>query len=84
MTLPLSVTRAAAEALVESVLRKLEARSVRLGSVYGMTPGSPFITTIASIPVALTVTAHSIIAVKGDGPPKPAMIVGEVQQCTSR
>jgi hypothetical protein len=33
-----------------------------------MTPGSPFITTIASIPVAPTVAAHSIIAVRGDGP----------------
>jgi pimeloyl-ACP methyl ester carboxylesterase len=69
VTLPLSVTRAAAEALVGNRdAMKLEARSVRLGSVYGMTPGSPFITTIASIPVAPTVTAHSIIAVRGDGP----------------
>jgi pimeloyl-ACP methyl ester carboxylesterase len=69
VTLPLNVTRLAAETLVGNRdALTLEGRSVRLGSVYGMTPGSPFITTIASIPVAPTVTAHSIIAVKGDGP----------------
>jgi pimeloyl-ACP methyl ester carboxylesterase len=69
VTLPLSVTRLAAETLTGNRdALKLEAQNVRLGSVYGMTPGSPFITTIASIPVAPTVTAHSIIAVKSDGP----------------
>jgi hypothetical protein len=42
--------------------------SVRPGSIYGMTPGSPLSEALASIPVAPTVAAHSIIAVKGDGP----------------
>jgi hypothetical protein len=41
---------------------------VRLDSVYGMTAGSPFSKTVSSIPVAPTVTAHSMIAVNGDGP----------------
>jgi pimeloyl-ACP methyl ester carboxylesterase len=40
----------------------------RFGSVYGMTPGSPLITGLADIPVAPGIPAHSIIAVRGDGP----------------
>jgi pimeloyl-ACP methyl ester carboxylesterase len=38
------------------------------GSVYGMTPGSPLITGLADIPVAPGIPAHSIVAVRGDGP----------------
>lgn len=38
------------------------------GSIYGMTPGSPFITGLSRIPVAPGIPAHSIIAVDGDGP----------------
>jgi len=45
-------------------------RQVRPGSIYGMTPGSPFISGLAQIPMAPGVTAHSIIAVDGDGPPE--------------
>ena len=69
VTLPLRVTRLAAEALTgnRDALR-LDMAKVRLGSVYGMTPGSPFSQTVSSIPVAPSVTAHSIIAVNGDGP----------------
>ncbi|MEN8162130.1 MAG: hypothetical protein ABFS41_18820, partial [Myxococcota bacterium] len=33
-----------------------------------MTPGNPFVRTLASLDVAPTVAAHSIIAVEGDGP----------------
>ena len=33
-----------------------------------MTPGSPLITGLADIPVAPGIPAHSIIAVRGDGP----------------
>jgi len=40
----------------------------RLGSIYGMTPGAPLITAMADIPVAPDIPAHSIIAVRGDGP----------------
>ncbi|HEX7074540.1 MAG TPA: hypothetical protein VF226_10910 [Hyphomicrobiaceae bacterium] len=43
-------------------------RQVRAGSIYGMTPGSPFITGLAQIPVAPGIAANSIIAVDGDGP----------------
>ncbi|WP_448191573.1 esterase/lipase family protein [Azospirillum sp. sgz301742] len=38
------------------------------GSIYGMTPGSLLVRTLAGTPIAPGVKAHSIIAVKGDGP----------------
>jgi len=37
-------------------------------SVDNMTPGNPFVQGLASIPVAPAIAAHSIIAVRGDGP----------------
>lgn len=40
------------------------------GSIYGMTPGSPFITGLSQIPVAAGIPTHSIIAVDGDGSPE--------------
>ena len=41
----------------------------RIGnSVYGMTPGSPFITALAALPIAPGISANSIIAVQGSGP----------------
>jgi pimeloyl-ACP methyl ester carboxylesterase len=39
-------------------------------SVDNMSPSNPWIQTLASLPIADGVTAHSIIAVKGDGPPE--------------
>jgi pimeloyl-ACP methyl ester carboxylesterase len=39
-------------------------------SVENMSPINPFIRTLASIPIAPGVATHSIIAVKGDGPPE--------------
>jgi hypothetical protein len=39
-------------------------------SITNMTPGNPFIKNLASVPIADGVTAHSIIAVEGDGPVK--------------
>ncbi|QCO16586.1 hypothetical protein D3869_14810 (plasmid) [Azospirillum brasilense] len=38
------------------------------GSVYAMTPGSLLVQTLARTPIATGVKAHSIIAVRGDGP----------------
>ena len=49
---------------------RVNPKGVRVGSVYGMTPGSPLITSLAQIPLAPGVVAHSIIAVEGDGPPE--------------
>jgi len=39
-------------------------------AVDNMLPGHPFIRTLSASPIADGVTAHSIIAVKGDGPPE--------------
>lgn len=38
------------------------------GSVYGMTPGSVLVRALAATPIAPGIKAHSIIAVRGDGP----------------
>jgi pimeloyl-ACP methyl ester carboxylesterase len=46
-----------------------ERRFARLpSSVDNMTPNDPFIVTLGELPLAKGVTAHSIIAVQGDGP----------------
>lgn len=37
-------------------------------SLDNMSPSSPYIQTLDSIPVAAEIHAHSIVAVKGDGP----------------
>ena len=37
-------------------------------SIDNMTPGQPFIKTLAVLPIAPGVHAHSIIAIDGDGP----------------
>jgi hypothetical protein len=48
---------------------RFDPATTRIGtSVYGMAPGSPFITALAPLPIAPGVVVHSIISVKGDGP----------------
>ena len=37
-------------------------------SIYGMTPGSPFITTLDALPIAPGITVHSIVGVNTSGP----------------
>ena len=67
--LPFALTHSVAEVITGNQdAMRLDSRNIRVGSVYGMTPGSPFIRSLAVTPVAPTVKAHSIIAVKGDGP----------------
>jgi pimeloyl-ACP methyl ester carboxylesterase len=39
-------------------------------AVDNMSPSHPFVKTLSSLPIAEGVSAHSIIAVKGDGPPE--------------
>jgi pimeloyl-ACP methyl ester carboxylesterase len=69
VTLPLRVAKAGGEVLTGNKdALAFEPGSVRLGSVYGMTPGSPLIRTLQDIPVAPGVHVHSIIAVQGTGP----------------
>jgi pimeloyl-ACP methyl ester carboxylesterase len=42
----------------------------QFGAVFGMTPGHPGLEALAEIPIDDRVTAHSIIALKGSGPPE--------------
>jgi pimeloyl-ACP methyl ester carboxylesterase len=39
-------------------------------SIDNMTPGNPFLRTLVEIPVAPGISAHSIVAVRGEGPPE--------------
>jgi pimeloyl-ACP methyl ester carboxylesterase len=39
-------------------------------SIDNMTPGNPFLRTLAGLPVAPGIAANSIVAVQGDGPPE--------------
>jgi pimeloyl-ACP methyl ester carboxylesterase len=69
VTLPLAITKAGADVLSgngESM--SVNGAPSRLGSIYGMSPNSPFIQSLAGIPIAPGVQAHSIIAVANDGP----------------
>jgi hypothetical protein len=49
---------------------KLAANIKMPTSIDNMTPTNRFVQTLATIPVAPQVAAHSIIAVKGEGPPE--------------
>lgn len=67
ISLPAALVQSGAGLLRTDVAR--EARLERLPtSIDNMSPGNPFIETIAAIPVAPEVHAHSIIGVAGDGP----------------
>jgi pimeloyl-ACP methyl ester carboxylesterase len=69
--LPLNLARGTAEILTANAdALRFDPKGVRSGSMFGMTPGSPFITGLVEIPVAPGVAAHSIVAVEGDGPPE--------------
>jgi Alpha/beta hydrolase family len=67
--LPFNVLRATGDIVSNNPNAfKFDPNRTRFGSVFGMTPGSPLITGLADIPVAPGIPAHSIIAVRGDGP----------------
>lgn len=69
VTLPAAIVALSADALTRNAGAFAVDQDVpRLGSVYGMTPGSPFIRGISSVPVAPGVHVHSIIPTLGDGP----------------
>ncbi|UEM19761.1 alpha/beta hydrolase [Skermanella mucosa] len=67
--LPGNILRATSEVLAQSdgETTTLTAQT-GFGSVYGMTPGSVLVQTLARTPITEGVKAHSIIAVRGDGP----------------
>jgi len=67
--LPLDFTSAAAEAFGgNGRVAMIGDRKMVIGSISGMSPKSPFIQTLAAIPVAPGVHAHSIISVSTPGP----------------
>ena len=67
--LPFNLLRASGDIVTNNPdAFRFDPTRTRLGSVYGMTPGSPLITGLADIPVASGIPAHSIVAVRGDGP----------------
>jgi hypothetical protein len=67
--LPFNLLRASGDIVTNNPdAFRFDPTRTRFGSVYGMTPGSPLITGLAEVPVAPGIPAHSIIAVRGDGP----------------
>jgi pimeloyl-ACP methyl ester carboxylesterase len=69
VTLPLAVSEASKELVTGNGANVILGQSVlRLGSVYGMSPNSPFIRSLSAIPVAPGVHVHSIIPVATSGP----------------
>ena len=67
--LPFNLLRATGDVLTNNPdAFRFDPQRARVGSIYGMTPGSPLITGLADIPVAPGIPAHSIIAVRGDEP----------------
>jgi hypothetical protein len=68
VTLPGSLVSGFADVLKNPDVLQFQARGVRFGSIYGMTPGSPLIKTLAPVPIVPGVAAHSIIAISGHGP----------------
>jgi hypothetical protein len=66
---PLDVTAASAEIFGgNGNYMLIGQRKLRMGSIQGMSPKSPFIRSLASIPIAPGVHAHSIISVNTPGP----------------
>jgi pimeloyl-ACP methyl ester carboxylesterase len=69
VTLPLTITSAGKEIIQGNGSNILVGQSrLRMGSVYGMSPNSPFIKALAAIPVVPGVHVHSIIPVITNGP----------------
>ena len=67
--LPFNLLRAGGDIFTDNPdAARFDPERVRVGSIYGMTPGSPLITGLSDIPVAPGIPAHSIVAVRGDGP----------------
>jgi hypothetical protein len=67
--LPLDLVSGAGEFLkLQTDQLRFDPATTHFGSVYGMTPNSPFIRALSKIRLSPDVAAHSIIAVQGDGP----------------
>jgi pimeloyl-ACP methyl ester carboxylesterase len=68
ITMPVAVARIGPEMLGFDKIRRYSKMGQLPTSIDNMSPGHPFIVTIARIPVAPEIAAHSIIGVTGDGP----------------
>jgi pimeloyl-ACP methyl ester carboxylesterase len=69
--LPGNVTGAVSDLMLDDHEGRLKRSIDRTPtSIDNMTPGNPFLQALAETPLVEGVTAHSIIAVKGDGPPE--------------
>ncbi len=69
VALPVAVSQAGKEVLSGNGANVVvDPTRTQLGSIYGMSPGSPFIKALAAVPVAPGVHVHSIIPVQTDGP----------------
>jgi pimeloyl-ACP methyl ester carboxylesterase len=67
--LPLTLARATGDILTANPdALRFDPRRTRIGSLYGMTPGNPGLMALSEIPIAPGIPAHSIVAVRGDGP----------------
>jgi pimeloyl-ACP methyl ester carboxylesterase len=68
-SLPGRLTRTATEIMAASPESQLRAKLRRMPtSIDNMTPGNPFIRALSEMPIDPSVSAHSIIAVRGSGP----------------
>jgi pimeloyl-ACP methyl ester carboxylesterase len=68
ITMPAGLLRGTAELVASDPVRRRTRLEQIPTSIDNMSPGHPFIVTIAKIPVAPDVVANSIIGVPGDGP----------------
>ncbi|EWY36315.1 hypothetical protein N825_28645 [Skermanella stibiiresistens SB22] len=66
--LPGNILKATSEVGTLGIETSVLAGQAGFGSIYGMTPGSLLVQMLARTPIAQGVKAHSIIAVRGDGP----------------
>jgi pimeloyl-ACP methyl ester carboxylesterase len=67
--LPFNLLRAGGDIFTDNPdAARFDPKRTRVGSIYGMTPGSPLITGLSDVPVAPGIPAHSIVAVRGNGP----------------
>jgi pimeloyl-ACP methyl ester carboxylesterase len=69
VTLPVTITKGVQEATKDGVASAQTFKGIPT-AVDNMRPGHPFIRTLSSSPIAAGVTAHSIIAVEGEGGPE--------------
>ena len=68
LTLPVRIVQIGTELARNAGDFKVNPRRLGSGSLFGMTPNNPVLQTMAAIPIAPGVHAHSIIAVAGNGP----------------